>query len=197
MVQPRPLQSVHPSQPGVSRARHCVQSGPPGCRCGDRPRAGRQSASGAGPCRPPRPGPRRAGSRPADGVPAAAQVLGHLSLGYRGGGLGVLDVQRVHGLAAYLGRVVATSWLIQPARYSYARASWSTTTATGRGSPSRGAARHTWSAQLLTKLTSRSLAPRYRPHRPPGPAHRPPRQPPYKPAYAAGQAQKEKLARHL
>jgi hypothetical protein len=47
----------------------------------------------------------QARDQPADGVPAAAQVLGHLSLGYRGGGLGVLGVQRVHRLAAYLGRL--------------------------------------------------------------------------------------------
>jgi hypothetical protein len=47
-----------------------------------------------------------AGDQSADGVPAAAQVLGHLSLGYRCGGLGMLGIQRVHGLAAYLDRTL-------------------------------------------------------------------------------------------
>src|SRR5262252_1100828 len=52
----------------------------------------------------------------------------------------------------------ATSWRIHPARYSYACATWSTTTPTGRGSPSRGAERQSASVQPPTKPASRSRA---------------------------------------
>src|SRR5262249_51754076 len=52
----------------------------------------------------------------------------------------------------------ATSWRIHPARYSYACATWSTTTPTGRGSPSSGAERQSASVQPPTKPASRSRA---------------------------------------